>query len=379
MITLYELRWSHYCEKVRLALGYMGLPWQAVSINAFGKKELQAHPRPAHLPNATVPAIWDDRTQQFVMDSTPILRYLAQTYPNANPANASANSSSNPDAPSLFGHDTATRAAIDAQLVEFDTHLGLPARRVGYSQVIFECPAALSDLFLPEVAGGLLCAPGVREVSGRVLGMLLSKRFDFHGAEAQGLFEALEAYLVALAGRLEHQEFVVAWGSGSEFIAEAGNARDDVPAGAARSAPRSLFSMADLALAAMLRPLSIVPFFAEHPQLQTLFARQRDILQRHSPEGDLLYQQAIARARERRAPVRRRLNASAALAKPPASLTPSLIVPPPGPLSVQRGVMLAVNDQRNIWDAGMWTMPFHYFYTLRQGKVRQALASAGVR
>ena len=143
----------------------MGLLWRAVSINAFGKKELQAHPRPAHLPNATVAAIWDDSTEQFVMDSTPILRYLAQTYSN-----------SSPDAPALFGQSAdaqaATRAAIDAQLVEFDTHLGLPARRVGYSQVIFECPAALSDLLLPNVAGGLLCAPGVPEVSGRVLGRL---------------------------------------------------------------------------------------------------------------------------------------------------------------------------------------------------------------
>lgn len=341
MITLYELRWSHYCEKVRLALGYMGLPWRAVSINAFGKKELQAHPRPAHLPNATVPAIWDDSTEQFVMDSTPILRYLAETYPHSNAhTNLHSNAHSPPDSPALFGHDAATRAAIDAQLVEFDTHLGLPARRVGYSQVIFECPAALTDLFLPDVAGGLLCAPGVRQVAGRVLGLLLSKRFDFHRAEAQGVFEALEAYLVALAVRLEAQEFAAGDGG---------------------------FSMADLALAAMLRPLTIVPFFAEHPQLQSLFARQRHVLQRHSPEGDLLYQQAIAQARLRRAPVRRRLKVRMVPAVVPASPVATL------------ADNLAVNDQRNIWDAGMWAMPFHYFYTLRQGKVRQALASEGVR
>ena len=219
------------------------------------------------------------------------------------------------------------------------------------------------SLFLPEVAGGLLCAPGVREVSGRVLGMLLSKRFDFHGAEAQGVFESLEAYLLALARRLDDEEFAVG----------------------------RVFSMADLALAAMLRPLTIVPFFAEHPQLQTLFARQRDVLQRHSPEGDLLYQQAIACARQRRAPVRRRLNGNPTPATPSASLTPELQshlpvhlpghpqVYSPGPLTVRRGATMAANDQRNIWDAGMWAMPFHYFYTLRLGKVRQTLASAGVR
>ena len=363
MITLYELRWSHYCEKVRLALGYMGVPWRAVSINAFGKKELQAHPRPAHLPNATVPAIWDDSTEKFVMDSTPILRYLAETY-------SSSDSSSGPDAPALFGRDATTRTAIDAQLVEFDTHLGLPARRVGYSQVIFECPAALSDLFLPEVAGGLLCAPGLREVSGRVLGMLLSKRFDFHGAEVQGVFEALEAYLVALAGRLERQEFVVANGSGRE------------PGVAPSSAPSSGFSMADLALAAMLRPLTIVPFFAEHPQLQSLFARQRQVLQRHSPEGDLLYQQAIARARQRRAPVRRRLKASTpseTLRQGRPAMPPAVALSGGGTGIPRRDATMAANDQRNIWDVGMWAMPFHYFYTLRRGKVRQAVASAGVR
>jgi glutathione S-transferase len=335
----------------------MGLPWRAVSINAFGKKELQSHPRPAHLPNATVPAIWDDSTKQFVMDSTPILRYLAETYTGSNPA-------SNPDLPALFGHDAATRAAIDAQLVEFDTHLGLPGRRVGYSQVIFECPAALSDLFLPEVAGGLLCAPGVRQVSGRVLGLLLAKRFDFHGAEAQGVFEALEAYLLALAERLEQQEFVVATSSASDAGQALGNASGRVP--------RSAFSMADLALAAMLRPLTIVPFFAEHPQLQSLFARQRNVLQRHSPEGDFLYQQAIAHARLRRAPVRRRFQARAVPVK--LSSTDATIL-----LNGPHSTALAVNDQRNIWDAGMWAMPFHYFYTLRQGKVRQAFASAGVR
>ena len=370
MIILYELRWSHYCEKVRLALGYMGLPWRAVSINAFGKKELQAHPRPVHLPNATVPAIWDDSTEQLVMDSTPILRYLAETYPG-----------SNPDAPALFGQDAPTRAAIDAQLVEFDTHLGLPARRVGYSQVIFECPAALSDLFLPEVAGGLLCAPGVRQVSGRVLGMLLSKRFDFHGAEAQCVFEALEAYLVSLAERVEKQEFVVANASGSESGRALGwapeNGFENAPSSgscsksgrASSSASHRGFSMADLALAAMLRPLTIVPFFAEHPQLQSLFARHRSVLQRHSPEGDLLYQQAIARARVSNAPVRRRLKTA----------TASVITATSPSAAATASPRMAANDQRNIWDAGMWAMPFHYFYTLRQGKVRQAFASAGVR
>jgi glutathione S-transferase len=318
LITLYELHWSHYCEKIRLALDYMQLPWRTVDINAFGKKELRQHPLPAHLPNRIVPAILDDSTQQFVMDSTPILRYLADAYP---------------DAPQLFPGDAANRAAIDAQLLEFDTCIGIPARRVGYSQVIFECPALLADLFLPQVAKGVFCAPVVREISGRVLGVLLSKRFDFHRAEGSGLYEALELYLLQLSVRLERQKFVV----GNEF------------------------SVADLALAAQLRPLTIVPFFAEHPLLKTLLARQRGVLQNHGREGESAYQLAIKAARQKRLPVRRTLR----------QRVDAL------PFIVSNGV--AANDQKEVWTWGMWAMPFHFWVTLRQGKVRQLAASEFAR
>ncbi|GBL44392.1 hypothetical protein SFMTTN_0187 [Sulfuriferula multivorans] len=71
MITLYELHWSHYCEKIRLTLHYMGLEWRMVGIDAFSKRQLREHPLPSYLPSHTVPAIHDARTGRFVMDSTP--------------------------------------------------------------------------------------------------------------------------------------------------------------------------------------------------------------------------------------------------------------------------------------------------------------------
>jgi glutathione S-transferase len=120
LITLYELTWSHYCEKVRLALNYMGLPWRAVSIDAFRKRELRGHPLPKQLPEPTVPAIHDATTGAFVMDSTPILRYLAQAYPRS---------------PALFPGGEEDRRAILAKVIEFDTSIGLAARRIGYTQV----------------------------------------------------------------------------------------------------------------------------------------------------------------------------------------------------------------------------------------------------
>lgn len=318
MITLYELHWSHYCEKIRLALDYMQLPWQVVGIHAFSKKEMLMHPVPAQLPNYTVPAIWDDCTRSFVMDSTPILRYLEQTYP---------------DAPALFPGDAANCAAIDAQLLEFDTLLAIPGRRFAYSQMIFERPDLLADLFFTHAGGAFYRAPVIRHISGFVMGMVLSKRFDFHRSESTGLYEALEQYLLQLADRLEGKAFVV------------GDA----------------FSVADLAFAAQMRPLTIVPFFAEHRQLQSLFARHRALLQQHSHEGDSLYQTAIATARLKQAPVRRSLR-----------LRVSTL-----PFAVK--AQHAGNDQITVWDAGMWAMPYHYFVTLRQGKVRQLTASATVR
>ncbi len=314
MITLYELHWSHYCEKIRLALGYMQLPHRLVGIHPFSKKEMRMQPLPVHLPNYTVPAILDDATGKFVMDSTPILRYLQTTYPAS---------------PSLFPGDAANRNAIDAKLLEFDTMLGLPARRFGYSQLILETPTTLADLFLT----GVLCAPLIRHVSSFIMGMALCKRFDFHRTEDICLYEAMETYLLQLSNELQEKEFVV----GAEF------------------------SVADLALAAQLRPLTIVPFFAEHPQLQSLFDRHRRVLKQYSNEGDAAYQDAVALARRKRPPVRRVLRQRSTK------------------LPFVANASHAANDQKNVWDAGMWAMPYHYFITLRQGKIRQALASPQVR
>ncbi len=318
MITLYELHWSHYCEKVRFALNYMGLAWRAVSIDAFRKNELRAHPLPSHLPYYTVPAIHDALTDTFVMDSTPILRYLAEAYPSA---------------PKLFSGDSENRTAVDTKLLEFDSMLGILARRFAYTQVILECPGLLSELFLRYRAKGLFCLPGIRRVTGTFLGMLLTKRFDFHRSETLGLYEGLEMYLVDLAVELERRTFVVG----------------------------ESFSAADLALAAQLRPLTIVPFFAEHLRLQSLFERHHHVVERWAHEGDSAYQNAITLARNRHPLMRRKLRAHEAYL-------------PFAPRSD-----MADNDQKPVWTWGIAITPFHYLYSLRRNKVRRACASPEVR
>ena len=44
MITLYQLHWSHYVEKVRWALDYKGLDWSAIDVDAFTKRQMHRLP-----------------------------------------------------------------------------------------------------------------------------------------------------------------------------------------------------------------------------------------------------------------------------------------------------------------------------------------------
>mgnify|MGYP003497500234 CR=1 FL=1 len=318
MINLYELHWSHYCEKIRIALDTMQLEWRTVGVDAFSKKQMQRFPVPDHLGGYRVPAIHDDATNTFVMDSTPVLRYLADTYP---------------DHPKLLPGDTANRALIDEKILELDTLLGIPARRFGYTQVILECPDVLADLFLPHDANGFYCLPVIRNITGMIMGMVLSKRFDFHRSEQLGLYEALEKYLLDIAKEIDGREFFI----GNEF------------------------SAADITLASHLRPLTIVTFFAEHPGLQSLFARHRAVIAQYGKEPESAYQIAIAKARLSRAPMRRKLRDFVAK------------------LPFQIDQQLAGNDQKNVWDLKMALMTFHYFVALRQNKLRRASANLAVR
>ena len=318
MITLYQMSWSHYCEKIRLALNYLRVPWRTVSVSPLSMSEMQRYEFPKHLPTYTVPAIYDHATDVFVMDSTPILRYLASAYASS---------------PCLFPGNESNRAAIDSTLLDLDTTLGLFARRLGYTQAILECPSHLTTLFLGERAFGLFNLPSVRRVAGLVLGMALMQRFDMHKAESSGIYEALEEYLLPIAKRLAKNRYLVG----------------------------DTFSAADLSLAALLRPLTIVPFFAEHPQLQALFDWHRSVVASYGGEALSPYQLAIDQARAKRPPFRRWIR------KAKTNI----------PYAVHGNH--ARNDQRSIWTWGFATAPFHFMFGMRANKVRSAFASESVR
>lgn len=259
MIELYKLHWSHYVEKVRWALDFKQLDWRGIDIVAFTKKEMQRFDCAQ-----TVPLIHDTATGVAISDSSPIIRYLDETYPEH----------------ALLPVDPVEREAVWQWMLQLDSTLGLHARRLGYTQLIMECPNVLSQLFMPKVCGGLFTRPVLRALAAPILGALLTLRFRFHRNRQDRVYETLEAQLLPIARQLERENFLVG-----------GN-----------------FTAADLTLASLLRPLRIVPYFTHHPQLQSLFAWQERLFRAHGRDVAFPYEALIRARRQRRGTMRGRVS-----------------------------------------------------------------------
>src|ERR1700733_2376517 len=80
MITLYQLHWSHFVEKVRWALDYKGVEWTAVEVDPFSKREMHHLKCQTTLDSGrkayTVPTICDDATGAVLAESSGIIGYL---------------------------------------------------------------------------------------------------------------------------------------------------------------------------------------------------------------------------------------------------------------------------------------------------------------
>jgi glutathione S-transferase len=235
---------------VRWALDFKKLEWRGIDVVAFVKKEIRRFDCAQ-----TFPLIHDTRTGVAISDSSPIIRYLDETYPQH----------------ALLPADPAERDAVWQWMLQLDSTLGLHARRLGYTQIIMECPTLLSRLFMPGVCGGLFARRGWRALAAPVLGTLLTLRFGFHRNRQDGVYEALEDQLLPIAARLERHGFLVG----------------------------ERFSAADLTLASLLRPLRLVPHFTRHPALQSLFAWQERLFRAHGREARFPYEDMLRAARER--------------------------------------------------------------------------------
>jgi glutathione S-transferase len=253
VITLYQLHWSHFVEKVRWALDYKGVAWSAVEVEPFSKREMQHLQRKTTLESGrrvhTVPTIHDQATGAVVGESSEILEYLERTYPT----------------PALYPAAEAERAEVVRWMLWLDSTLGLAARRLAYTQIVVEHPGLLAELFIPR-------ARFKGAVAGAVIGGVLARRFRFLHNRADRVFEEVEDCLLFAAERLASRRYLV----GDRFTA------------------------ADLTLAALMRPVPVVPFFREHPHLQRLFEWRSMQLQEHRREPQISYEHALGDIRRRR-------------------------------------------------------------------------------
>jgi glutathione S-transferase len=260
MITLYQLHWSHYVEKVRWALDYKGVAWSAVDVDPFTKHQMQHLQCKTTLDSGrqmhTVPMIHDEATGTDVGESSEILAYLERTYPT----------------PALYPAEATEREDVARWMLWLDSTLGLAARRLAYTQIALEYPGLLAELFVPHIVG----AGGGRSFKGRLAGAILAgvltRRFRFQHNRADRVFERLEECLLIAAQRLSARDCLV----GEQFTA------------------------ADLTLAALLQPAMLVPFFRDHPRLQRLFGWRARQLQAHRRAPQSGYEAALDDARRRR-------------------------------------------------------------------------------
>ena len=260
MITLYQLHWSHYVEKVRWALDYKGLSWTAVDVDPFTKREMRHLQCKLTLDSGSrmyaVPTIHDADTNTVIGDSSQILAYLERAYPT----------------PALYPADPAESAEVTRWMVWLDSTLGLAARRLGYTQIALENPRYLASLFVPTTVGSGGSASFKAKLAGVIIAGVLTRRFRFLHNRTDRVFEQLEKCLLIAAGRLGSQPYLV----GERFTA------------------------ADLTLASLLRPASVLPFFRDHPHLQRLWGWRADQLREHRREPQIGYETALENVRRRR-------------------------------------------------------------------------------
>jgi glutathione S-transferase len=260
MITLYQLHWSHYVEKVRWALDYKGIDWSALDVDPFTKHQMQHLQCKTTLDSGyqlyTVPTIHDEATGSVVGDSSEILTYLERIYPT----------------PALYPAEATERKEVARWMLWLDSTLGLAARRLGYTQIALEYPGLLAELFVPRIVGAGEGRNFKGKLTGAIIAGVLTRRFRFLHNRADRVFEHLEQCLLIAAQRLSSRDYLVS----------------------------DRFTAADLTLAALLRPVMVVPFFRDHPGLQRLFDWRAMQLQDHRRERHSGYEAALHDARRRR-------------------------------------------------------------------------------
>ena len=224
-IVLYEISWSHFCEKARFCLDFKRLPYRIEAVNPFTRRQAIRAGGRGH-----VPALRDG--ERLVEGSNAIAAYLEKDYP---------------ELPLLPG-DASGRSEVLALEGRCDEWLGPDARRVAY-QVAFENPT----LFLGTL---LWSRPPGSWINGLMLRLLeprLRRKFKVHPMEIAESRRRLRLVLAELQSRVAAGPYLVG----------------------------GALTLADIAAISLLDPLEIVPEFVRDQAYASLFAWKRGLARAH--------------------------------------------------------------------------------------------------
>lgn len=223
---LYDIFWSHFCEKARWCLDHKGLKYEVVRVNPFTRREVRDLGKPGDVP------VLEDG-DAIIEGSDRIAAYLETTYPD----------------PPLLPADPARRAEALEIERRCDDLLGPDARRVGY-QVALQNPALLEGTLLwSRAPKRWLNAPLLWAIEPR-----LRRKFAIYPSQVQESRRRLPVLLRDLQGRLA---------GGRRFLAG------------------DRLTLADIAAAALMDPLEIVPEFVRDPAFAPLFEWKRRLAREH--------------------------------------------------------------------------------------------------
>lgn len=224
-LDLYEIFWSHFCEKARFCLDFKRLPYRIVPVNPFTRRQaLRLGAR------GDVPVLVDGG--RVIAGSNAIAAHLEEAYPD----------------PPLLPRDAERRSEVLALERQCDEWLGPDARRVAYDVALQN-----RDLLLGTL---LWSRPPARWLNGIMLRLLeprLRRKFRIHPWEIEESRNRLRGLMAALQSRLA---------AGPCLVGET-------------------LTLADIAAVALLDPLEIVPEFVRDKAYAPLFSWKRSLARAH--------------------------------------------------------------------------------------------------
>ena len=224
-IVFYQIPISHFCEKVRWALDYKGLPYRSVCVNPITRRELARISA-----GGQVPIITDG--ERVVCDSTAIVEYLEEICP---------------EPPLIPPKEPERREAMDLEQIA-DEEIGPAVRRVAY-EALFSDPRRFARLMLPKKGMTRLLNP-MRRLA---IPMLVRRHFGITEERLETDRRELRDLLAELGERL---------GGRAYFVGDR-------------------LTIADISVASLLGPLDLIgdaPWIGEYSDLLNWM---RDIRRQH--------------------------------------------------------------------------------------------------